>query len=193
MKTVLSGKPSKRYLLMSDMSPLFNYRPMKDFINYMSSYNNSTQAMALHTSGSDPRVKTTGTGQCIVNGVHVASLAAQATIDLSDTAVAETSLLGVVLAGRVFADNAQWYMLLTTEADGTPHVYLASNVADDVAPDLSIPGYTPTELTIALMLYDNDITGGAFTLGTTNFEAGATFTQLVGPNLMPNPDNWDKN
>lgn len=180
---------------MSDLSPLFNYRPMKDLANYLSSYNNSTQAVALKTAGSDPDIKTTGTGQCVVSGVHVASLTVQATIDLSEADVSEPGHpVPIALAGRIFADNEQWYTLITTDADGTPHVYLASNVADDVAPTLKIPYYRPVELCIGLFLYDNDAVGGALTWGTTNLEgADDTFTQLVGPNLLPHPDNWDQN
>lgn len=173
---------------------LFNYRPTKDLADYLSSYNAATQALANKSTGADPDLKTTGTAQCVVNGAYVASLTAQATIDLSDSAVAEADLAGLALAGRSMADNAQFYLLVTTESDGTPHVYLASNVADDVAPTLKIPYYGPAELCIALDLWDNDALGVAAVIGTAvKTDADDTFTQLTGPNLLPHVDNWDRN
>ncbi len=180
---------------MSDFGPLFNYRPMKDLVNYLSSYNNATQALANKSTGADPDLKTTGTAQGVVNGVHIASLPANATIDLSDGAVAVPDpLLGTALAGMVMADNAQFYLLVAMNIDGDAKVYLASNIADNVAPDLKIPAYDPQFLCVGLDLWDNDALGAAATIGTSvKTDADDTFTQLVGPNLLPHIDLWDKN
>ncbi|MHC4643813.1 MAG: hypothetical protein ACYS32_19395 [Planctomycetota bacterium] len=166
----------------------------------------ATQAVAAKNAGSDPDFKTTGTAQCVVAGTFVASLAAQATIDMSDADVAEpldarlsgSNGLASALAGKIVADNGQFYLLVTTESDGTPHVYWAhSNVTaeDDAAPTLKVPYYpAATELAIGLILYDNDGTAGAFTIGTTNVVAADdTYYQLTGPSLIPHVDFWDKN
>ncbi len=180
---------------MSDLGPLFNYRPMKDLANYLSSYNNATQALVNKSTGADPDLATTGTAQAVVNGVHVASLPANATIDLSAPAVAMPDpILGTALAGMVMADDAQFYLLVTMNAAGAAKVYLASEVADDEAPTLKIPAYYPLYVCIGLDLWDNDALSGAATIGTSvKTDADDTFTQLVGPNLLPHIDLWDKN
>ena len=184
---------------------LFSHKAMRDLARYLSSSNSSSQVAAIKTAGSDPDFKFTGTAQCVVDGAFVASLTAAATIDMSDAAVAEplagniTGTTGAPspLAAKSVADNGQFYLLFTVEADGTPHVYWAHNnltAADDVAPTLKIPYYSPDELTIALCLWDNDAVAGALVIGTTSLEtADDTFYQLLGPSLLPHVDNWDKN
>jgi hypothetical protein len=170
---------------------------MKDLANYLSSYNNATQAVALHTSGSSPLIKWTGTAQAIVNGVHVANLAAQTSIDMSDDAIAmDDPKDGTPLAGRIFADEDEFWFLVTTEADGTPHVYLASVpvVLADTPAILKIPAYAPTELCIAYASYKNNALTTSLTWGGGNlYDADDEWTQLVGPNLLPHPELWDKN
>ena len=177
----------------------FNYLPMKALVRYMSSHNMASAAVAAKSAGSDPDLKTTGTNQCVVDGVPVMSLAAQATIDLSNGSSTVAEVLGAhldgsALAGKVVADNGQFYLLVTTEADGTPHVYWAHNsatAADDVAPTLQIPVYGQDELAIGLILYDNDALSGAFTVGTSNIQAADdTYYQLTGPSLLPDRAVW---
>lgn len=179
---------------------LFSHKAMRDLARYLSSSNSASQAVAAKTAGSDPDFKTTGTAQAIIDGAFVASLTAQATIDMSDVAVAEPLANGLgisPLAAKVVADNGQFYLLVTSEADGTPHVYWAHNsavAADDVAPTLKVPYYSPDECVIGLILYDNDGTAGAFTIGTTSVVAADdTYYQLIGPSLLPHVDNWDQN
>jgi hypothetical protein len=180
---------------------LFSHKAMRDLALYAASNNMATQAVAIKSSGASPDFKTTGTAQCVVGGTFVASLSAQATIDMSDADVAEPLAggLGVsALAGKVVADNGQFYLLFTTESDGTPHVYWAHNsatAADDVAPTLKVPYYpAATELAIALCLWDNDALSGNLTVGTSNLDtADDTFYQLTGPSLVPHVDNWDQN
>ncbi len=172
---------------------LFNYRPLKDLVNYMSSYNAATQAVDLESDGGID-FKWTGTAQCVVNGAYVASLSAVDPVNLSDAAVAMPDPEGVALAGYISPDNEQFYLLITTEADATPHVYLASNRADDVGPTFKMPYYGPDELPIAFVLYDNNDLGAALTLGTSILSVDDdTWTQLTGPALLPHVDNIDRN
>ena len=182
------------------ISDLYNYRPMKDFADYMSSQNMATQAFGVDGGADNKDLDADGGAPCVVNGAFVAALAAMGNIDMSDEAVAEpiAQFGSVALAGKVVADNGQFYLLLTTEADGTPHVYWAHNsvtAEDDAAPTLKIPYYDPDELTIGICKYDNDSVAGAFTIGTTAFDhdADAVFYQLIGPSLLPHLDNMDKN
>ncbi len=179
---------------MPDVGPLFNYRPMKDLANYLSSYNNATAALANKSTGADPDLKTTGTQQAIVNGVHVASLPAATTINLSDAAVAlPDPVTAVALAGRSIADDDQFYMLVVANAAGAGFAYMASEPEDPVD-DLKIPAYNPLYVCLGLVLVDNRDGSAAMVIGTTNqVDADSTFTQLVGPNLLPHIDRWDKN
>jgi len=183
---------------------LFSHKAMRDLARYLSSHNSATQAGDIKSDGGTD-YKTTGTAQCVVDGAFVASLAAQATIDLTSADVC-APLAGNIdgntgapspLTGKVVADNGQFYMLLTTEADGTPHVYWAHDnlvAEDDAAPTLKIPYYSPDELTIALCLYDNDDLGAAMTIGTSIVSVDDdTWYQLIGPSLLPHVDNFDKN
>jgi hypothetical protein len=146
-------------------------------------------------------MKWTGTAQAVIDGAFVASLAAQTSIDMSDAAIAEPIIQfpgePVALAGKVVADNGQFYLLFTTEADGTPHIYWAHDditAEDNAAPTLKIPYYSPDELTIALLLWDNDALSGDLTIGTSNLDtADDTFYVLTGPSLLPHLDNIDRN
>jgi hypothetical protein len=173
---------------------------MKDIMNYMSSNNVATQVVDQKSGdNAGPDLMTTGTAQCIVNGAFVASLADAATIDLSEDDVALDATRqegGAALAGLILADNAQLYMLITTNAagdnDGT-FVRAAGYHVDDV-PTLKIPYYNVDELTIGILLFDNNAGTRAHTIGTTNlYDADCTFYQLIGPNLLPHVDNFDKN
>jgi hypothetical protein len=172
---------------------LFSHRSMKDIMNYMSSQNIASQGCDLESDGGTD-FAFTGTAQCVVNGAFVAALTVAANIDLADADTCPPSLLGVDLAAYVTPDNQQVYYLITTEADGTPHVYLASNRADDVAPTLKIPYYSPDELAIGLVLYDNDDLNATLTLGTDILSVDDdTWYQLIGPSILPHVDNFDKN
>ncbi len=179
---------------MSDLGPLFNYRPMKDLANYLSSYVNATSILANKATGAGPDLETTGTPQAIVNGVHVAALAAEVTIDLSDAAVALPDPIdGTALAGLSVADDDQFYLLVVSDAAGLHYVYLAS-APDDPADTLKIPAYNPLYVCVGLVLIDNRDGSAAMVIGTTNqVDADSTFTQLVGPNLLPHIEKWDQN
>jgi len=186
--------------MIMSYAELWNDRSMKDFVDYLSSFNSATQAVdAKGANNTNPDYATTGTAQCVVNGAYVASLPVAATIDMSDSAVAKDATVkegGLALAGRAFPDNAQFYMLFTTIAAGGiagTYVRLAGYHADS-APTLKIPYYPPTELCIGLVLFDNNALGNVHTMGTSNLlDADDTFYQLTGPNLLPHIDNWDSN
>jgi hypothetical protein len=179
---------------------LFSHRSMKDIMDYMSSQNIATQAVdGKETNDVGPDFKTTGGGQCVVNGTFVAALTAATTINMSDEAVAIPQTAkegGLALAGRTFTDDAQCYMLVTTIAaggDAGTYVRLAGYHIDDV-PTLKMPYYPPTELCIGLILFDNNGLGNVHVMGTENLlDADLGYTQLVGPNLLPHIDNWDSN
>jgi hypothetical protein len=180
---------------MPDYGPLFNYRPMKDLANYMSSYNNATAAVLNENTGAGPDLTNTAGQQCIVNGVHVAALAQKALINLSDPAVSMPDpKLGTALAGKSIAQNDQFYLLVTADADGECYVWLASKVDDPVAAaHLKIPAYNPQQLCISLIKVDQQ-TLNPMVFGTgvmTDGDCG--FVDLVGPNLLPHIDLWDKN
>jgi hypothetical protein len=182
---------------------LFNYRPTRDLLRYLSSQNTATQAVRVKSAADNVAFDSLGAAQCVVDGTFVVALAAQSTIDMSDEAVAMpitqfNAEFDYPLAGKVVADNGQFYLLFTTEADGTPHVYWAHDALvaeDNAAPTLKIPYYSPDELTIGICKYDNDSVGGAFTIGTTAFDhdADAVFYQLIGPSLLPHVENIDRN
>jgi len=186
------------------LETLFSHKAMRNLARYMSSNNVATQACDLKSDGGTD-YKTTGTAQCVVDGAFVASLAAQATISLASATVCHELAANIEggnqarspLTGKVIADNGQFYMLVCTEADGTPHVYWAHDnltAEDDAAPTLKIPYYSPDQLPIGLVLYDNDDLGAAMTIGTSITSADDdTWYQLIGPALMPHVDYWDQN
>jgi hypothetical protein len=60
----------------------FSHRPMVDFASFMRSMNMATQAFAIDGSNAE-NVQTTGTAAAVVNGVPVASLPADAELDIS--------------------------------------------------------------------------------------------------------------
>jgi hypothetical protein len=183
---------------------LFSHKAMRLLSRYAASNNVATQAVNIKSDGGTD-YKTTGTAQCIVDGTFVASLAAQATISLASAVVCtplSNKLEGAAgqpspLTGKVVLDDGQFYMLVTTEADGTPHVYWAHDnltAEDNAAPTLKIPFYNPDELTIGLVLYDNNDLGADMTIGTSIVSVDDdTWYQLIGPSLMPHVDFWDQN
>jgi hypothetical protein len=183
---------------------LFSHKAMRLLSRYAASNNVATQACNIKSDGGTD-YKWTGTAQCVVDGAFVASLAAAATVSLDSATVCAalsnklegTSGKESPLTGKVIADNGQFYMLLTTEADGTPHVYWAhDNVTaeDNAAPTLKVPFYNPDELAIGLVLYDNDDLGAAMTIGTSIVSVDDdTWYQLIGPSLMPHVDFFDQN
>jgi hypothetical protein len=182
---------------------------MQDFARYLTSQNNATQAVDVVGSADDVDLETTGGAQCVVDGALVTALSGAALIDCSLAAVAlpiEYPLANRAdgpqpLAGKIVADNGQFYILITTKAaGGNSGTFLrwahdSLTAADNVAPSLKVPYYSPDELTIGLLLYDNDSVGGAFTIGTTawDYDVDATFYQLIGPTLLPHYDNMNVN
>jgi hypothetical protein len=187
----------------NNIQKLFSHKAMRDFSRYANSFNCATQAVAAKTAGSDPDFKTTGTAACVIDGAFVGSLSACATLDMSSSTYAKpivAPLTAGVLAGKVIADNGQFFLVVTSNATagltGT-FAYWAHNsatAADDVAPTFKMPYYSPDELTIGVILYDNDAQSGTFTIGTTSVAAADdTYYQLIGPSIMPHLDMFDKN
>ena len=59
----------------------FSFRPMQDLAGFIRSMNMATQAFAIDANAEN--VQSTGTAACVVNGVPVASLTADAELDVS--------------------------------------------------------------------------------------------------------------
>jgi hypothetical protein len=187
---------------------LFSHKAMRNLARYASSRNEATQAVAAKGAGSDADFKTTGTAQCVIDGTFVASLSACATIDMASTTICRDISGKVpgnngnssVLGGKIVADDGQFYLMITTNATGGltgTFAYWAHNnhvAEDDAAPTLKIPYYSPDELPIGLILYDNNGLGTDMTFGTSFIQAADdTYYQLIGPALMPHVDHWDQN
>lgn len=60
----------------------FSYNAMRQFVKYMQTQNLATQALAIDGTNAE-NIQTTGGGYCILNGVHIASLAADDEYDIS--------------------------------------------------------------------------------------------------------------
>jgi hypothetical protein len=61
----------------------FSHRPMKDFSAFLMSMNgNETQAFAIDGTNAE-NVQTTGTKPCMINGVYIKALTADAELDIS--------------------------------------------------------------------------------------------------------------
>jgi hypothetical protein len=62
---------------------MFNYKPMRMIMGYLSTYNMETQAVAIDANAED--IQTTGTGAAIINGTPVVLAEDPALVILSDT------------------------------------------------------------------------------------------------------------
>ena len=163
---------------------LFNHRAMKDLAAYLTTYNMETQAVAF--AAADPA--TTGTKQCVINGVYIPSLTAEDDADWSSILVAD--LVEGDAKGFVMANLYSQYLAVFANADGRLRIDLAGEYALDAAVELKVPHYDPTEwCCIAIVLVN---AGGAVTLGTTNINAIITIYQVLGP-VLPHPSNMDLN
>ncbi len=60
----------------------FSFAPMRDFASFARSMNMATQAFAIDGANAE-NVQTTGTAHLVLNGVHIASLTADAEWDIS--------------------------------------------------------------------------------------------------------------
>lgn len=162
----------------------FNYKIMKELAGFLSTYNMETQAVAF--AAADPA--TTGTKQCVINGVYIPALTAEADADWSSALAAD--LVQGDAKGTVLADGQSVYLAVFADATGRLRINLAGSVALDAAVACKIPDFDPsTWVCIAIVLVD---AGGAVTLGTTDINAIATVYQVIGP-VFPHPDNIDIN
>lgn len=71
---------------MSNWGNLFNFVPMKEFAKYLSTYNMESQTIAVDGVNAY-NIQSTGTGQAVLNGVYINSLAADAELLITDTEV----------------------------------------------------------------------------------------------------------
>lgn len=60
----------------------FSHAPARDLVSFMRTMNMATQAFAVDGVNAE-NVQTTGTAHAIINGVHIASLSADAELDIS--------------------------------------------------------------------------------------------------------------
>lgn len=163
----------------------FNYRAMKEFSKYALTVNMESQVLAEKAAGTNPHLATTGGKSAMINGTFVASLAAQATIDLSSSTVCDC-------AGETVADGSDVWLLVLQKADGTPYVMKASNIEASAA--LKVPYYDPSiYVPIGLVNYIND-SGSNYVIGTTNIDGDdCVIYQIFGMPLVPHSDNILKN
>ena len=104
----------------------FSHMPMKQLADYIMTYNHATQAFAVDGANAE-NVQTTGTATCQIAGIPIASLAADAELDISadlQLSIWLTATAYTAVAVRYVADdngNKQWYKCIAshTSAAGT--------------------------------------------------------------------------
>ena len=154
------------------LKDLFSYKPMQILAEALNTYNTATQTLAIKGS-SDTDLKTTGTAEAIINGLPV-TVAAQATIDLSDEDVCD-------VAGVTYTSVTLWLLVTTTGGATGALVWYAGTGTTPVVPD-----YSP-ETNCAIGLVKVVCGAGGYTVGTTGWDdadAVETIIQIVGP-LVP--------
>jgi len=157
---------------MSNWPDFFNYAPMKELAGFLSSYNMASQTVALDANAND--IQSSGGGACMINGVFIPALAADAALDISADNVGDAT-------GVSIADDYDQYFLILADADGTLSVWKAGDAAATGEAVLSIPDFdTETYCAVAIMKVVND-SGDALVIGTTALTGDVTFYQLTGP------------
>jgi hypothetical protein len=73
----LAGRSPEGEKIMSNWGDLFSFRPMKELAKYLSTYNMETQAIAVD-GAHVYNIQSTGTKQCVINGIYIPALTADA-------------------------------------------------------------------------------------------------------------------
>lgn len=160
----------------------FTKKAAQDLAAYMTSYNMESQAVAIDGVNAE-NIQSTGTAPCMINGVFIPSLAADAELDISADTVGDA-------VGATVASGSSRYFLVLAKADGTLSVWLAGDAATDGSEVLKIPAFDPSTYCAVAILHVNSNT--AFVLGTTALTGLDTYYQLTGP-VFPHADNIDEN
>ena len=107
----------------------FSHAPARDFASFIRTANMATQAFAVD-DGNAEDVQTTGTAHCVINGVHIASLTADAAL-----VIASDDQLNIWETGETYTTahmryvvhqgNKQWYKCILG------HTSAAANKPDE--------------------------------------------------------------
>lgn len=165
----------------------FTKKAAQDLAAYMASYNMESQAVAVDGVNTE-NLQTTGTKPCMINGVFIPSLTADAELDISADPDGDA-------VGTTLADDFERYYIVLAKADGTISLWLAGDAAAIGGNAvLKIPAFDPsTYCALAVILYANDAASASITIGTDgDWGTDGTITQLTGP-VFPHPDNFDEN
>lgn len=152
----------------------FKYSPLKQHVEYTTTYNMDSQTLAIDGSNAE-NIQSTGGGQAVLNGNFIPSLAADAELDISAAGHIGTG------KGATIADGSSRWFLILAESDGTLSVWTAGDAATTGSEVLTVPEFDASiYIPVGLMLIAND-SGGTFTVGTTALTGDATFYNLTGP------------
>ncbi len=166
----------------------FTKKAAQDLAAYMSSYNMETQAVTFLDDADDNDMESTGTNPCMINGVFIPALAADALLEI---AVDPT---GNAAGATIEDDGGRWFIVLADE-DGVLSLWTAGDEGAISAAVLKIPAFDPSlYCAVALVVYDNDNASAQVTVGAAacDWNTDGTFYQLTGP-VFPHPDNFDEN
>lgn len=161
----------------------FGGQGLRSVMNYLGSCNHESQTIAVDGTNVY-NIQSTGGGACMINGVFIPSLAADAELDVD-----ESSINGLELA-----DDKEVYLAVLAAADGTLDIMQAGAIADIGGNAvLKIPAFDPeTYALVGIILYANDAASDAVEFGPTDggvdFGTDGTFYQVTGP-VFPHPDN----
>ena len=156
--------------------------------SYSATMNYESQAIAINSNAEN--IQSTGTKQCMINGVYIPVLAADAELDISADTTTITGMTNAV--GISIADGYDQYFLILAKADGTLSMWKAGDAALLGTATIKVPAYDPeTYVAVATALIVNN-SGNALIVGTTALTGDITFYNVIGP-LYPHPDNLKRN
>jgi hypothetical protein len=167
----------------------FTKKSAQDLAAYMTSYNMESQVVSYVDDADDNDLQTTGTKPCMINGVFIPSLTADASMIVADDTTGNA-------AGTTIADDFERWFIVLADADGTLSLWTAGDAAAIGGNAvLKIPAFDPsTYVALAVILYANDNASAEVTVGAAacDWNTDGTFYQLTGP-VFPHPDNFDEN
>lgn len=178
---------------MGNWNTQFGHGPMRALAEYVTTYNMASQTIAVDNANTE-NIQSTGTGACVINGVLINSLTADAELDISaDTTAMTTGYSATNAVGTTLADDYERFYCVLADADGTLSIWLAGDAAAIGGSAVcKIPAFDPnTYVCVATILYANDAASASVTVGTdTDWGTDGTFYQMIGP-VFPHPDNID--
>jgi len=162
----------------------FNYVPMGELAGFLSSYNMSSQTLAIDGVNAE-NIQSSGTGMAMINNVFIPSLAADAELDISADPTGDA-------AGTSIADGYDQYFAIFAAADGVLHLMKAGVEALLGTAVLKIPNWDASLYAcVGIMLVVND-SGSPLVIGTNDLTGDATFYDVTGP-MFPHDENLDRN